>query len=284
MKRVFKESELILNDRGAVYHLDLLPNEIADTIITVGDPQRVKKVSQYFDTVDIKRKKREFKTHTGTLNGMRISVISTGIGSDNIDIVLNELDALVNVDLETRTEKDELKSLNFIRIGTSGGLREDLDIESFVVNTHAIGMDGLGTYYGEADESKKLGIHDSPLPLYTGEASQQLVETIGRRMIKGVGITAGGFYAPQGRSIRYRVDHDKFISNLSSLSVGKIDVTNMEMETAALYMLAKKLGHNAVSCNVILANRVTGIFSQMPGECVDRLIRSVLQELTHSMI
>lgn len=284
MKRIFKESELILNDRGAVYHLDLLPNEIADTIIVVGDPQRVKKVSQYFDTVDIKRKKREFKTHTGTLNGMRISVISTGIGSDNIDIVLNELDALVNVDLETRTEKDELKSLNIIRIGTSGGLREDLDIESFVVNTHAIGMDGLGTYYGEADESKSLGVSNSPLPIYIGEGNKKLIEQIGRRMIKGVGITAGGFYAPQGRSIRYRVDHDSFISKLSSLSIDKINVTNMEMETAAIYMLAKKLGHNAVSCNAILANRVTGVFSQVPGETIDRLIRSVLQELTHSMI
>ncbi len=276
----YKESELILNERGAVYHLDLLPNEIADTIITVGDPKRVKKVSQYFDSVDIKKKHREFKTHTGSLNGHRISVISTGIGTDNIDIVFNELDALVNIDLKTRTEKKQKKSLQFIRIGTSGGLKKDLPIDSFVVNTSAIGLDGLGLYYGMTNTKLTEEVKNPVIPLYTAHSDPYLVEKVARRMIKGVAITAAGFYAPQGRILRLEVEHSDFLKQVKILEINGFPVTNMEMETAGIYLMANLLGHKAISCNAILANREMGLFSKAPGETVDRLIRHILQELT----
>lgn len=276
----FKESELILNGRGAVYHLDLLPEEIADTIITVGDPKRVKKVSQYFDSIEIKKKHREFKTHTGYLNGQRISVISTGIGTDNIDIVFNELDALVNIDLKTRTEKKKKRSLNFIRIGTSGGMLKDLKVDSFVVNTSAIGLDGLGLFYGMKNTKLTKEIENPLIPLYTAHADPYLQEKVAHRMIKGVAITAAGFYAPQGRSLRLKVNGQDFLKKIKKLEINGFPVTNMEMETAGIYLMASLLGHKAISCNAILANRETGVFSTTPGETVDRLIRHILQELT----
>lgn len=280
MSRHFPASELILNDRGAIYHLDLRPNEIANTIITVGDPRRVKKVSQYFDTIEIKRKKREFKTHTGTLKGKRITVISTGIGTDNIDIVMNELDALANIDFKTRKEKKAFTQLDIIRIGTSGALQDNILVDSLVANRAAIGIDALGMFYGERDLDleKQLG-EKALVPLYTVEADPDLFEKFGPRMIHGNAITAGGFYAPQGRSIRHRIDHEGFIEALCNYEHLGYSTTNMEMETAGIYLLAKKLGHRAISCNAILANRVTKEFSKSPGETIDRLIRKVLQEL-----
>ncbi len=279
MSEKISQSELILNDRGAVYHLDLLPEEIGEYIITVGDPQRVKKVSQYFDKVLIKKKKREFKTHTGLLNGKKISVISTGIGTDNIDIVFNELDALVNMDLKTKQEKENKTSLNFIRIGTSGALRPDIEVDSFVANTAAIGIDGLGAFYGVNDEQLDNAIPSRLLPLYSGKADDFLLKNIGRRMIKGVAITAGGFYAPQGRSIRYQVNHTDFLNELKAHKIDNISVSNMEMETSGIYLLSEVLGHKALSCNAILANREQGTFSKYPGETVDKLIRTIIQEI-----
>ena len=280
MESNITESELILNDRGAVYHLNLLPEEIGEYIITVGDPQRVKKVSQYFDTIDIKRKKREFKTHTGTLNGKRVSVISTGIGTDNIDIVLNELDALVNMNLETKKEKKKKTVLKFIRIGTSGALNPSIAVDSFVVNTAAIGIDGLGAFYGIKDKKLNKAIPSALLPLYSANANNELLESIGHRMVKGVAITAGGFYAPQGRSIRYKVNHEKFLTELKNHAIDGVAVSNMEMETAGIYLLANVLGHQALSCNAILANRENGTFSKYPNETVDKLIRTVIQEIS----
>ena len=276
----FKESELILNQRGAVYHLDLMPDEIADVIITVGDPKRVKKVSQYFDSIDVKKKHREFKTHTGWLNGTRISVISTGIGTDNIDIVFNELDALVNIDLKSRTEKEEKKSLSFIRIGTSGGLREEIEVDSYIANTAAIGIEGLGLYYGRKDDELTSKIDNCLIPLYQARADLGLIDQVAKRMKKGVALTAAGFYAPQGRSLRLKVSHETFLDQLKELTIDDVVVTNMEMETSGIYLMAELLGHKALSINTILANRVTGEFSSAPGESVDRLIRKVLQELT----
>ena len=282
MSKKISPSELILNDRGAIYHLDLRPEEIGDYIITVGDPQRVKKVSQYFDNVLIKKKKREFKTHTGLLNGKKISVISTGIGTDNIDIVLNELDALVNIDLETRKVKKEKKSLKFIRIGTSGALQNNIDVDSFVVNTASIGIDGLGCFYGKHSKKLNQAIPSRLLDLYSAKADKNLLDTIGHRMMKGVAITAGGFYAPQGRSLRFPINHDKFLSELKAHKIDGIPVTNMEMETAGIYLLSNLLGHQAISCNAILANRIAGKFSKYPSETVDKLIRTVIQEIRFS--
>ncbi len=279
MSKSIKPSELILNDRGAIYHLDLRPEEIGDYIITVGDPQRVKKVSQYFDEVLIKRKKREFKTHTGLLNDKKISVISTGIGTDNIDIVFNELDALVNVDLVTRKVKKKKKSLKFIRIGTSGAVQKNIKVDSFVANTAAIGIDGLGVFYGKEDKKLNAAITSRLLPLYSATADNKLMKKIGHRMTKGVALTAGGFYAPQGRSIRHKVDHTEFLDQLKAHKIDRIPVTNLEMETAGIYLLSNLLGHQALSCNAILANRTQGTFSKYPNETVDRLIRMIIQEI-----
>lgn len=267
-------SELIINARGAIYHLDLIPGEIASTIITVGDPARVKKVSQYFDTVDIKRKHREFKTHTGTLNNKRISVISTGIGTDNIDIVMNEIDALFNIDFKTRRVKKNLTSLDFIRIGTSGALQENIPVDTFVANSGAIGLEGLCFFYG----AEKAGtIND--IPYYFTPGSDQLYKKICHGVLRGVALTAGGFYAPQGRGLRLNNPFRHDIDKLCKMKFGGISVSNMEMETAGIYHLANKLGHRAISLNAILANRVTGQFSSESGVTVDRLIRKVIQEL-----
>lgn len=279
MKKVISESELIINERGGIYHLDLKPDEIGDYIITVGDPQRVKKVSQYFDKIICKRKKREFKTHTGYIDNKKVSVISTGIGTDNIDIVFNELDALVNINLETRTERKNKKSLTFIRIGTSGALQKDIAVDSFVANSSAIGIDGLGAFYGKKNKKLNKEISSKILPLYASKADDYLLNSIGRRMTKGVAITAGGFYAPQGRAIRYPIDHEEFLKQLKQFSIDGYPVTNMEMETAGIYLLSEVLGHKALSCNAILANRRAGTFSKYPNETIDRLIRTIIQEI-----
>lgn len=279
MKKPIAASELILNDRGAIYHLNLRPEEIGDYIITVGDPQRVKKVSQYFDKVEVKKKKREFKTHTGILNGKKISVISTGIGTDNIDIVMNEIDALVNMNLKTKQEKEKKKSLTFVRIGTSGAQQENIEVDSFVANTAGIGIDGLGAFYGVHSKELNEAIKSRPLPLYSSNCDAELLKTVGRRMTKGIAITAGGFYAPQCRSIRYQIDHTDFLNELKAHKIDGYPVTNMEMETAGIYLLAEILGHRALSCNAILANRITGTFSEYPDETIDRLIRTVIQEI-----
>lgn len=267
-------SELIINGRGAIYHLDLTPEEIASTIITVGDPARVKKVSQYFDTVDIKRKHREFKTHTGTLNNKRISVISTGIGTDNIDIVMNEIDALFNIDFATRKVKKDLTSLDFIRIGTSGALQENIPVDTFVANSGAIGLEGLSFFYG----AKKAG-EANGIPYYYAPGSNELYRKVCHGVLRGVALTAGGFYAPQGRGLRLDNPFRNDIDELCKMKFEGISVSNMEMETAGIYHLANQLGHRAISLNAILANRVTGEFSNEPGVTVDRLIRKVIQEL-----
>lgn len=273
-RKKIPESELILNERGAIYHLDLRPEEIADTIITVGDPARVKKVSQYFDDIICKRKHREFKTHTGIVNDRKISVISTGIGTDNIDIVMNEIDALFNIDFETRQVKEEKKQLKFIRIGTSGAMQEDIAIDTFVANEAGIGLDGLAFFYGE----KIQHYTKSGIPYYIAKGSPELIQTFGSRIEIGTAITASGFYAPQGRNIRLSGNFREEIDALRLSNDFNPRVTNMEMETAGMYYLADILGHQAISLNAILANRVTGEFSSHGAETIDRLIRFVLQE------
>lgn len=291
-----RPSELILNSNGSVYHLHLLPEQIAHNIITVGDPDRVVEVSKRFDRVTNKVAKREFVTHTGWLNGKQLSVISTGIGTDNIDIVFNELDALVNIDLKSREVKDELTSLNIIRIGTSGALRPELGVDSFLASSGAIGLEGLMHYYERnipKEESELLEAltlllceskKDFPIKPYYAAAADELVELFAANgaMHRGITLTATGFYAPQGRELRLK---SRFSHASLDLLVGYEGpngqrLTNLEMETAGIYGMAQLLGHRAVSLNALLANRATGTFSKQPGKTVDQLIDFALERLT----
>ena len=281
------ESELILNPDGSVYHLNLLPHQIADDIITVGDPDRVDSITKYFESIEHSVHKREFKTVTGLYVGKRLTVISTGIGTDNIDIVFNELDALVNVDLETRLVKDKLISLNFYRIGTSGAIRADVKLDSVIISRYAIGLDGLMNYYKRestaaesniARQAKSILRKDLPeVYPYAASASEQLVEQFKELGRLGITTTATGFYGPQGRSVRLKNTSNDFLDDIVEVNYNDIHATNLEMETAGIYGLASALGHQAISLNAILANRVKGEFSNQPGETVDQLIEKFLE-------
>jgi len=281
------ESELILNPDGSVYHLNLLPDQIAHDIVTVGDPDRVDSITRHFDSIEYTVHKREFKTVTGMYSGKRLTVISTGIGTDNIDIVFNELDALVNVDLQTRLVKDELTSLNFYRIGTSGAIREDVDIDSVIISRYAIGLDGLMNYYhrkstaAESDiATYAKSILNKDLPEvypYAASASQALIDQFKELGRLGITTTATGFYGPQGRSVRLKNVSNDFLDQIVQVTYNDIPATNLEMETAGIYGLASALGHHAISLNAILANRVKGEFSSTPGETVNSLIREFLE-------
>ncbi|MGY3794381.1 nucleoside phosphorylase [Aquimarina sp. 433] len=283
------ESELILNDDGSIYHLNLKPEHIASTIITVGDPDRVSKITQYFDSIEHATRKREFHTQTGTYKGKRLTVISTGIGTDNIDIVFNELDALVNIDLKTKKVKDEHASLNFIRIGTSGAIQPEIPIDSFIVSEIAIGFDSLLHFYDSEDVqfpqiSEPLMKH---LNWSNKKSSPYVVsfdKKLGRHMqsdetIKGFTITNVGFYGPQGRVLRLATSDALLNQKIGSFSYADKKITNLEMETAGIYGMAKLLGHRAVSMNAILANRATGLFSQDSEKTIDNLIKYTLDKI-----
>jgi uridine phosphorylase len=287
---MIQASELILNPDGSVYHLNLKPEHIAHDIIFVGDQNRVEKISSLFDTIEFSFQKREFKTHTGTLNGKRISVISTGIGPDNIDIVMNELDALVNIDLITRQPKSTLTSLNIVRIGTSGSLQADIPVDSFVMSTYGLGLDNMLRSYliDEISNSKmedlfikhtnwdfKKGI---PYAISCSEKLEQLIES--DKIHKGITATAGGFYGPQGRVLRLGIQDKNLNSKMDNFLFEGNRITNLEMETAAIYGLSKLMGHNALSLNAIIANRATGTFSEDPYKAVDELIKYILEKLT----
>ncbi|ASO07863.1 nucleoside phosphorylase [Arenibacter algicola] len=282
-------SELILNADQSVYHLNLLPQDLADTVITVGDPDRVKRVSQFFDKIDLKKGKREFLTHTGWLNNKRISVISTGIGTDNIDIVLNELDALVNIDFETRTVKKDKTRLDIIRIGTSGAIQQDIPVDSFLISEYAIGLDSLLHFYDslhiqhpEIQEAflkhtKWLKEKSSPYVVaYDKDLGAQFVSD---KMQLGFTATNVGFYGPQGRSLRLKLEDDNMNAKLASFNYKNKRITNLEMETSGIYGLAKLLGHRAVSLNCILANRPNGQFSSRPDLAIDELIKYALNKI-----
>jgi len=279
-------TDLILNKDGSVYHLNLLPEDLADDIITVGDPDRVGEVSKHFDKVELRKGKREFITHTGYIGSKRISVISTGIGTDNIDIVLNELDALVNIDLDRRVYLDKLKSLNLIRIGTSGAMQTDIPIDSILVSEYAVGLDALMAFYTyEASREEKAILRAivsqapafKPLKPYVCAASKLLLRKIGKDLPRGITVTAPGFYAPQGRELRYTKSIPNFIKQLSSISKDNWRLTNLEMETSGIYGLANILGHQAISVNAILASRVKYEFSKNPGKTIDKTIKLVLE-------
>lgn len=281
------DSELILNPDGSIYHLNLLPEDLATTIIFVGDPDRVEQVSKYFDNIEVRKGKREFITHTGTLNGKRISVISTGIGTDNIDIVFNEVDALVNIDFETRTLKPELTSLDVVRIGTSGSIQGDIKMGTILVSEYAIGFDALMQYYvknyTEEEEQMReaIQLHFDTLSFkpYVGRASKKLLAQIAADLPKGITMTAPGFYGPQGRSVRSVNVYPDLIQRASSFAIQGRTITNLEMETAGIYALANMFGHNALSVNAILASRVNDAFATNPAEIVDHAIRYVLERI-----
>ncbi len=283
------ETELILNADGSLYHLNLLPDDVADTIITVGDPARVAEVSKYFDHIELKKSKREYVTHTGSIGGKRLTVLSTGIGTGNIDIVLNELDLLVNIDLQSRLPKMQLRSLNIIRLGTSGAIQADIAIDSLVVSTEAIGFDTLMQYYerklSEPEEKlliafKKVLPENYRLSPYIASADTLLINKIGRGFQQGICVTAPGFYAPQGREVRANSATPELMRLIQDFKFNGQRFTNLEMETAGIYGLASVLGHKAISFNVILANRLTQTFSKQPEKIMDKSIKQVLERLT----
>lgn len=287
---MIQESELILNPDGSIYHLNLLPEDIADTIITVGDPNRVTRISQLFDTIEVKKQKREFVTHTGTLNGKRITVIATGIGPDNIDIVINELDALANIDLATRTIKDKHTTLNIIRVGTSGSLQEEIPVDSIVLAKYGLGLDNMLRYYDLKNitetEVEEAFMQHTQWDINRGrpvviKGSEVLLEKLSNEnTVTGFTATAGGFYGPQGRVLRLAVADSDLNNKMDNFNFNGIKVTNLEMETSAIYGLSKLLGHNALSANTIIANRANRTFTKDPYAAVDRMITHVLEHLT----
>lgn len=286
MQRI-AESELIINSRGAIYHLDARPEEVANNIITVGDPGRVKEVSKHFDKIEFKLQHREFITHTGYIGKKRLSVVSTGIGPDNIDIVLNELDALANIDLETRRVKPNLTSLNIFRFGTSGSLQKEIPVDGLVAGTHGLGLDNLMNFYRtENNEEEKQIIHafKTHTQLTAGNVSPYIFmgsPALLKHFIKdyhhGITVTCPGFYGPQGRVLRLGLAYPQLVDMLSTFRFGQHRITNFEMESSAIYGLGKSLGHHCISLNVIVANRISKEFTKDGVKAVENLITKSLE-------
>ena len=284
-----EQSELILNPDGSIYHLNLRPENIASDIIFVGDQDRVDKISQHFDSIEFTTQKREFKTTTGIYKKKRFSVISTGIGPDNIDIVLNELDALVNINLETRQPKEHLTSLNIVRIGTSGSLQTNIPVDSFVISSHGLDLNGLLHSY-QINEISNLEIENAFVkhtnwsskkahPLIITNSKELENKIISDKTYTGITATAGGFYGPQGRVLRLAVQDPNLNHKIDSFNFKGNRITNLEMETSAIYGLSKLLGHKACSINAIIANRADGTFSKNPNKVVTDLIEYTLKKL-----
>ena len=287
-----KSSELILNPDGSVYHLNLKPEHIAHDIIFVGDQNRVEKITHFFDSIEFTTQKREFKTQTGSYKGKRMTVLSTGIGPDNIDIVLNELDALVNINLQTRQPKEKLTVLNIIRIGTSGSLQADIPVDSFVLSKYGLGLDNMLRSYRIDDVTHK-NIEDAfiahtnwdarkgrPYAIACSEKLEKIIES--DLMHKGITATAGGFYGPQGRVLRLNIQDESLNNKMDTFKIDGTRITNLEMETAAIYGLGALLGHNCLSLNAIIANRASGTFSEDPYKAVDQLIAYTLEKLANN--
>lgn len=282
------ETDLILNKDGSVYHLSLLPKHISDTVIAVGDPNRVYSVSQHFDDIEFEMNQREFITHVGTYKGKRITVLSTGIGTDNVEIVLTELDALVNIDLKTREPKSRKKKLKIVRIGTSGALQEDIPVGAHLASDYAVGFDNLMNFYNlrqddfekniAEDIQKKI---DLPFTPYVVRGSESLKKQIAVDMLSGNTVTTPGFYAPQGREVRLTPKYPRLLDELNYYHNKSSDfwLTNFEMETAGYYALGRLLGHEVLSLNAIIANRVKNKFSKDPNKVIDALIKKVLERI-----
>ncbi|WGK64764.1 nucleoside phosphorylase [Croceiramulus getboli] len=289
-------SELILNPDGSIYHLHLHPEEVATTILTVGDPDRVDLVASYLDRIEVTRQKREFKTVTGTLGKRRLTIISTGIGTDNIDIVFSELDALFNIDFKSRQIKKTPTSLQFIRLGTSGAIQEDIPVDSLLISSAALGLDSLLHHYDSqsiresALENAFIKHMEWPAALntpYAVKANARLLQQFQSDEAQcGITVTNVGFYGPQGRSLRLAPKNNSFNVQLSSFNYrtenGDQRITNLEMETSGIYGMAALLGHEALSMNAILANRATAQFSTNTEKTMRRLIGYTLDRLTHS--
>ncbi|BDS10084.1 nucleoside phosphorylase [Aureispira anguillae] len=288
--QALKNADLIINPDGSIYHLGIRPEDIADTVILVGDPQRVAKVTKHFDSIEFTKQKREFITSTGRIGNQRITCLATGIGVDNIDIVINELDALVNVDFETRMLKEQHRTLNLIRLGTSGAIRSDLPVESLVAADYGIGFDGLMLFYHQQLNQKAQGLQSSfngflkelnfdfPITPTYSHASQQLIDLFqGAEWRHGITATATGFYAPQNRMIRAKSIVPDLFNLVEPFEYDNLHLTNLEMETSAIYGLASILGHRALALNVILANRPTGAFAKDPKALERKLIRSFFE-------
>lgn len=285
----YSEADLILNADGSVYHLGLLPGQLAKTILTVGDPDRVSQVAAQFDHLEFKTQKREIRSCTGTYKGQRLSVISTGMGTDNIDIVFNEIDALFNIDLQARTPKAEHTQLQFIRLGTSGAIQADIPFGSLLLATAAVGVDALGAFYPQSTEKLlwEMAVQEyfkknfpTVVP-YTVAAAPSLLNVFKSESFdKGITVTHPGFYGPQGRQARIPITYPHWIALLQAFQAEGVRLTNFDMETAGIYALASMMGHQALSVNAILANRVTGDFVADPNQVVDEMIHRVLDVCT----
>lgn len=287
MSNIIPESELIINADGSVYHLNLKPEHLASTVIAVGDPDRVQEVSKYFDQVEFRMSKREFVTHTGTLGGKRLTVMSTGMGTDNVEIFMTELDALVNVDFSTRMIKPQLTSLQIIRVGTSGSMQQDLPAGSLLASAYGIGLDTLMSYYtiAQTEMELKLGYKIQDLlglsfRPYCVQGSELLMSQLEDGLIAGNTVTCPGFFGPQGRKVRLDPAIPDIIEKLSGLSVDGLTLTNFEMETAGYYALGRLLGHEVLSLNAIVANRINKTYDPDAHATVDKLIRHTLSRLT----
>ena len=286
----FKESELILNPDGSVYHIHLRPEDVAETVLLVGDQHRVPDISKYFDKIEVKKAGREFVTHTGVINGKRITALSTGIGTDNIDIVINELDAAVNIDLEKRIPKEKHTVLNLIRLGTSGALQPGIEVDTMVASAYGIGFDGLFNFYQYDEKILEMEMieafmqhtgwnHRLPFP-YIVKASDNLLKKLAYDMTTGITATANGFYAPQGRQLRIPLAFPELNERIESFRFGEQRINNFEMETSALFALGRTLGHNTLTICDIIANRVTKQFSKDYKASVEKMIQLVLERLT----
>ena len=285
-----EKSELIINPDGTIYHLKLKTDQIADTIILVGDPDRVEQISRNFDTIEIKVQNREFITHTGTYKGKRLSVMATGIGTDNIDIVLNELDALASFDLNTRKLKENPKVLDIIRLGTSGAIQEEIPVNSFVIAEYGLGLDGLIHFYDKGSviiETEMTGAFirhlnwpDDLAKPYIVRGSSLLIDKLGYGMIRGITVTSPGFYGPQGRVLRLALKYPYINKLIESFHYEGYQITNFEMETSALYALGRMLGHNTVTICAVIANRITGEFNENYKIIMDRFVHELLEKIT----
>lgn len=284
-----KSSELIINPDGSVYHINLKPEHIANDVIFVGDQYRVDEVAKFFDTIEFETQKREFKSKVGTYKGKRITVISTGIGPDNIDIVMNELDALVNIDFETRAVKHQLTQLNIYRFGTSGSLQKDIPVDAILLSSHAIGTDNMLRSY-QVDHVTMTDMEDAFIQHtywnlvkgrpYAIQASEKLMLKMDEnQFFSGITITAGGFYGAQGRVLRLAIEDQDLNDKMDNFTFQSHRATNLEMETAAIYGLAKLLGHEAISINAIIANRANGTFSTNPYDTVEKMIQVCLDKI-----
>ena len=280
------DSDLILNSDGSVYHLNLLPKHISDTVIGVGDPGRVYDVSKYFDEVEFEMNKREFITHVGRYNGKRVTVISTGIGTDNVEIFFSELDALVNIDLKTREPRARRKKLKIIRIGTCGALQEDIAVGSYVLSEYAVGFDNLMNFYDLSMDDKEAGIaHDLqrktgiPFMPYVVKGSDTLHDQLSPEFQSGNTVTCPGFYAPQGRILRIPVRFPRLLEDLNYYHKDDFWLSNFEMETAAYYAFGRMMGHEVQSVSAVLVNRIKNRIAKNPAKVVDGLIKKVLDRL-----